>query len=93
MRHVVQEFEFTRASSKGQVVIPRKIREKFGLEEGSVLAVTTDKDMIVLKKVNSTLNESDLKTLKLVEEAWKDIEKGRYKVKPKEEFLEELKNW
>ena len=90
---MVQEFEFTRASSKGQVVIPRKIRKKFGLEKGSVLAVTTDRDMIVLKRIDSTLTEQDMETLKLVEEAWGDIEKGRYKVKPKEEFLEELKNW
>ncbi len=90
---MVQEFEFTRASSKGQVVIPRKIRKKFGLEEGNVLAVTTDKDMIVLKRVNSSLTRQDVETLRLVEEAWKDIERGRYKVKPKEEFLEELKHW
>ena len=94
MRYVIQqEFEFTRASSKGQVVIPIKIRKKFGLEEGSVLAVTTDRDMIVLKRVNSALTERDMKTLKLVEEAWSDIERGRYKVRSKEEFLEELKNW
>jgi len=74
-------------------VIPRKIRKKFGLEEGSVLAVTTDRDMIVLKRVSSALTQQDVETLRLVEEAWKEIEKGHYKVKPKDEFLEELKHW
>ena len=90
---MVQEFEFTKASSKGQVVIPKKIRKKIGLEEGSVFAVTTDKDMIVLKKVNSGLTRRDMETLKLIEEAWRDIEKGRYKMKPRDEFPAELKNW
>jgi AbrB family looped-hinge helix DNA binding protein len=90
---MVQEFEFTRASSKGQVVIPRKIRKKLGLEEGSVLAVTTDRDMIVLKMIDSTLTQQNMHTLRLVEEAWKDIEKGRYRVRSKNEFFEELKYW
>ena len=89
----VQELEFTRASSKGQIVIPTKIRKKFDIREGSVLAVAAENGMIVLKKVESGLTADDLKTLKLVEEAWKDIEKGRYKVRPKGAFFKELKEW
>ena len=34
-----------------------------------------------------------METLKLIEEAWRDIEKGRYKMKSRDEFLAELKNW
>ena len=68
----VQGIEFTRASSKGQIVIPTKIRKKLDIREGSVLAVATEKDMIVLKKVESSLSAEDLKSLRLVEEAWKD---------------------
>ncbi len=89
----VQELEFTKASSKGQIVIPAKIRKKLGIREGSVLAVAAENNMIVLKKVESGLTADDLKTLKLVEEAWKDIEKGRYKVRSREAFFEELKEW
>ncbi len=85
--------EFTKASSKGQIVIPTKIRKKFDIREGSVLAVATENDMIVLKKVEFGLTADDLKTLKLVEEAWKDIEKGRYRVRSKEGFFKELKEW
>jgi AbrB family looped-hinge helix DNA binding protein len=85
--------QFTRASSKGQVVIPTKIRKKLAIKEGSVLAVAAERDMIVLKKVNSGLSEEDLKTMKLVEEAWKDIEEGRYGVLSKEAFFKELKEW
>ena len=85
--------QFTRASSKGQVVIPAKIRKKLAIKEGSILAVAADGDMIVLKKVNSGLSEEDLKTVRLVEEAWKDIEEGRYGVLSKEAFFKELKEW
>lgn len=90
---MVQEPEFTKASSKGQIVIPRKIRKKLGIKEGSVLSVATEKDIIVLKKMDAKLTAEDLKSLKLVKEAWKDIEKGRYKVSPKEAFFDELKRW
>lgn len=85
--------EFTKASSKGQIVIPTKIRKQLDIREGSVLAVAAKRDMIVLKKVESGLSAGDLKTLRLVEEAWKDIEAGRYKVRPKEAFFKELEEW
>ena len=85
--------ELTKASSKGQIVIPTDIRKKLGVKEGSVFAVTTKKDMIVLKKLDTKMKPEDLKTLKLIEEAWEDIEKGRYKVYSKEAFFKELKRW
>ena len=93
MKKQVQEMEFTKASSKGQIVIPTRIRKRFDIREGSVFAVAAEKDMIVLKKVESGLTPGDLKTLKLVEEAWKDIANGRYKVREKEAFFKELKEW
>ena len=93
MKRRVQNMEFTKASSKGQVVIPTTIRKKLDIHEGSVLAVAAEGDLIVLKKVESGLSAEDLKTLKLVEEAWKDIEMGRYRVRDKEAFFKELKEW
>ena len=35
------ETEYTKASSKGQVVIPSNIRKKLEIESGSLLAITT----------------------------------------------------
>lgn len=93
MPNQAREIAFTKASSKGQVVIPTKIRKRFGIREGSVLAVVAQKDMIVLKKIESGLSAEDLRSLKLVEEAWKDLEEGRYKVRSKEAFFKELKEW
>ena len=93
MKRPLQGLEFTKASSKGQVVIPTRIRKLLKIHEGSVLAVAAEGNMIVLKKVESGLSAEDLKTLKLVEEAWKDVEKGRFSVREKEAFFEELKRW
>ena len=88
-----QEIEFTKASSKGQIVIPTKIRKRFNIDEGSILAVAAQNDLIVLKKIDAGLSAEDLKSLRLVEEAWKDIEEGRYTVRSKEAFFKELKDW
>lgn len=90
---MIRELEFTKASSKGQIVLPINVRKKLGIQKGTVLSVVTENDMVVLKKMHSPLTAADLKTLKLVEEAWKDIEKGRYNVRPKSDFFEELKQW
>ena len=46
------EVDTVRMSSKGQIVIPQGIREASGMEEGTILAVTGQEDMIVLKKVD-----------------------------------------
>jgi len=88
-----QEIEFTKASSKGQIVIPTRIRKRFAIKEGSVLAVAARDDVIVLKKVEPGLSAEDLRSLRLIEEAWKDIEEGRYGVRSKEAFFKELKHW
>ena len=88
-----QDIQFTRASSKGQIVIPTKIRKRFNIDEGSILAVAARNDLIVLKKIDSGLSAEDLKSLRLVEEAWKDIDEGRYNVRSKEAFFKELKDW
>ena len=45
------EVEFTKASSKGQVVIPQAIREKLGIEEGTPFAVWSMGDEILFKKM------------------------------------------
>ncbi len=93
MGRQIEEIEFTRASSKGQVVIPARIRRRLDIKEGSVLAVAADRDVIILKKVDSGLSAEDLKSMKLVEEAWKDIKEGRYGALSKEAFFKELKEW
>ena len=89
----LEGFEFTKASSKGQVVIPAKMRKRLGIREGSILAVVAEKDMIVLKKADPKLKPGDLKTLKLVEEAWADVENGRYRARGLEGFFGELESW
>lgn len=43
----------TRLSVKGQVVIPRKIREQLRLKEGMELSVEVEKDALILRKVKS----------------------------------------
>jgi len=83
----------TKVSSKGQVVIPAEVRKQMKIKEGSILAITAKKDIMVLKKLDTRMKPEDLKTLKLLEEAWEDIEKGRYKVYSTKDFFEELKKW
>jgi AbrB family looped-hinge helix DNA binding protein len=85
--------ELTKASSKGQIVIPTDIRKKLKIKEGSLFAITTKKNMVVLKKIDTKMKAEDLKTLKLIEEAWEDIEKGRYKVASTDNFFKELAKW
>jgi AbrB family looped-hinge helix DNA binding protein len=87
------ELEFTKISSKGQVVIPLDIRKKLSLKDGEPLSVTSKDDLIVLRKIKENMNKEDIETLKGISEAWKDIEEGRCKKMSEEEFLSEIKKW
>ncbi len=43
----------TSVSSKGQVVIPSKIRERLGIGEGSKLVIVTDGENVLLKPIEA----------------------------------------
>ena len=62
--------EITKISSKGQLVIPSKIRVELGINEGSVLGVERMKDMIILKKI-------DVDLVRQFKEGLEDLKSGR----------------
>jgi len=62
--------EITKISSKGQVVIPLKIRNQLKINEGSVMAVDTANQMVILKKI-------DLDIEKQIKEGLEDLKKGK----------------
>jgi len=47
----MSEVEFTKLSSKGQVVIPQDIRDDMKLKPGTPLAVIEKKGVILLKRI------------------------------------------
>ena len=61
--------ELTRISSKGQVVIPARVRNKLGLKAGSLFAILTrpESDVVVLKKVDDKRLKVDLMLFREVE--------------------------
>ena len=86
------EFQITKMSSKGQVVIPVDLREDFN--EGDRIMVIRNQDQIILKKADKFDKqlEEDLMIAKRVENAWKEIEQGKFKRMSSEDFLTEIRN-
>ncbi|MBU3907356.1 MAG: AbrB/MazE/SpoVT family DNA-binding domain-containing protein [Nanoarchaeota archaeon] len=64
--------EITKISSKGQIVIPLKIRNQLGINEGSVLAIDTANEMVILKKI-------DIDLLKQFNNSLLDLKKSKIK--------------
>jgi antitoxin PrlF len=64
--------ELTKISSKGQIVIPLKIRNQLGINEGSVMAIDTTNEMVILKKV-------DVDLVKQFKDSLADVKHGRIK--------------
>jgi len=59
-------------SSKGQIVIPLKIRDKLGIEEGSIVGIERVNDVLVIKKVDLDLTEQFKRSLE-------DLKSGKIK--------------
>ena len=57
--------EVTSLSTKGQIVIPREIREKLGLEPGTKLIVIQEGDNILLKPITLPKKEQFKKLISL----------------------------
>ena len=85
--------EITRMSSKGQVVIPKEMRK--GIKEGEKLIIIDNGRQLVIERVKDLDKnfEEDLEFARRTEEAWKDIDDGRYQTYSAEEFLKKLKEW
>ena len=64
--------EMTKLSSKGQLVIPGKIRKELGIDSDSILALEKSDDAIVIKKVDEEIYNKIKKSLE-------DIKHGRIK--------------
>ncbi len=64
--------EITKISSKGQIVIPLKIRNELGITEGSVVAVENINDILMIKKIDTDLISQFRKSLE-------DVKTGKIK--------------
>lgn len=64
--------ELVKMSSKGQIVIPLKIRKELKLNEGTTMAIDKVKNGIAIKKV-------DIDLIKQIEKSLEDIKHGRIK--------------
>lgn len=82
--------EITKLSSKGQVVIPDKLRQ--GIEVGTPFVVTKQNDLIILKKVDG-LTEQEKEEMKELDEIWREIDEGKGVTMSKKEFFKEMESW
>lgn len=66
--------EVVSVSSKGQIVLPKRIRQKLGIEPGKKLLVATSEDNILLRKLEDlSLEEISERTSKVIEDEKIDV--------------------
>jgi len=86
------QIDVTKVSSKGQIVIPSRMRGRF--KEGETLVVIDNGEQLILKKESGMDKQliEDLEFARRTEEAYKQIERGEYTSYAKEEFLKKLRH-
>jgi AbrB family looped-hinge helix DNA binding protein len=55
--------DVTRVSDKGQVVIPKEIRDKLGFKEGTKLIVVATEDAVVLQRIEAVAGKIRVREL------------------------------
>ncbi|MBU2576799.1 MAG: AbrB/MazE/SpoVT family DNA-binding domain-containing protein [Nanoarchaeota archaeon] len=85
--------DVTRLSSKGQIVIPREMRQQFS--NGEKLIIIQDNDQLILKKASAFRKnlEEDLIFAKRTEEAWRRYDAGKFISMDSDKFLEKINKW
>lgn len=58
------DIELIKMSSKGQVVIPQKVRDSLNAKEGTVFAVLSTTDTVLLKKIQTPSKDELLRSIK-----------------------------
>jgi len=53
----------TKVSVRGQIAIPKKLREQMRINEGDLLEVSSKTNLIILKKVKNQINGKDIDLL------------------------------
>lgn len=51
--------EITELSTRGQITLPKKIRDKLKLKAGDILETIIKENLIILKKLNNGISEKD----------------------------------
>lgn len=79
----MENIDFTRLSSKGQIVVPRRIRDRLHLADGEIFLIFGTDDTLILKRVQKPTTATFKKMLargrKLAKERGlspKDIDKA-----------------
>ena len=71
----MQVEDVVKMSSKGQIVIPKSVRERFGLQTGERLLLAMGKEEILLRKLGTvSLREISRKTGKIIEREKIDVD-------------------
>lgn len=83
------QVQTTSVSSKGQVVIPREIREALGISEGVKMIIFTDGDNVLLKPIQ-TPKIDVFKSL--IKESKKVISKSKWKKKDLHALIKKVRN-
>jgi AbrB family looped-hinge helix DNA binding protein len=87
------EIETATISSKGQIVIPAKMRK--GLKEGDRFLIIRDQSSFLLKRADD-LDEKfkdDFKFARRTEEAWNAYDRGEFKTVEFDDFIKEFRKW
>jgi AbrB family looped-hinge helix DNA binding protein len=85
----MENIDFTRLSSKGQIVVPRRIRERLHLKDGEIFLIFGTNDTLVLKRVQEP-SSAEFKKL-LIRSRKLAKEKGLTK-KDMEHAISEVRN-
>lgn len=88
----MESMSLIKMSSKGQIVIPSAMRQD--LNEGEEFIIVKDGGRFVIKKAGFLTEKmrDDLEFAKRTEEAWKEIEEGKYTECSTEEFFNRIKD-
>jgi AbrB family looped-hinge helix DNA binding protein len=87
------EYALTKLSSKGQIVIPSKMRKDF--VKGEELLIIKKDNSVIIKRMHDLDKKfrEDMEFAARTDKALKKYQKGEFKEKSAKDFLKDLESW
>ncbi len=96
---VDMEIEVSKVGERGQVVIPQGFRDELKIKPGEKFIVVKSDNKLIFQQMSKMKSETveqlkeDLVDIKIAEEKFKELERGKVNSYTESEFLKKMEKW
>ncbi|MDD5239877.1 MAG: hypothetical protein PHS34_08445 [Candidatus Omnitrophica bacterium] len=82
--------DYVKLGTKGEFVVPKLLRVNLNYKKGNILNVMKVNDMMIVKKVDTSMSEEEIMLVKEIQKAIHSLECGKGRTFTYEKYMEHM---